>query len=86
MGLTKPQLDKNFAFLTLTREAARDVVLKDGIVHNNKNLQVSIIRDRGNDNPSELRISTTLVANNILQREYQTSVIKAINNFLARII
>ena len=78
MGFAKPELDKNFAFLTLTMEEARDLVLKEGIVYNNERLQVSITRDRNGGNPSELRISTTLVANNLPQRETPTAIIKAI--------
>lgn len=78
MGLTKPILDKNFAFLTLTTEEARNVVLKEGVTYNNERLQVSVTRDRSGGNPSELRISTTLVANNLPQREPQSAITKAI--------
>ena len=80
LGLTKPELDKNFAFLTLTTEDARDIILKDGLTFNHEKLQVSVTRDRGSGNPSELRISTTLVANNLPQRESQTTIIKAIKH------
>ena len=80
MGLTKPELDKTFAFLTLTTEEARDSVLNEGITFNHEKLHVSITRDRGTDNPSELRISTTLVANNLPQRESQASITKAIKH------
>jgi hypothetical protein len=74
MGLTKPELDKIFAFVTFTTEEARDTVLKDGLIYNNEKLQVSIPRDRNVGNPSELRISTTLVANNLPQREPQAAI------------
>ena len=57
MGLTKPEFDKNFAFLTLTKEETRDLILKDGLTFNHERLQVSITRDRGTGNPSELRIA-----------------------------
>ena len=77
MGLTKPELDKNFAFLTFATEEARDIVLKEWLIYNNEKLLVSIPRDRNAGNPSELRISTTLVANNLPQRESQASIIKA---------
>ena len=80
MGLTKPELDKNFAFLTLTTEDARDLILKDGLTFNHEKLQVSAPRDRGTGNASELRISTTLVANNLPQRETQTTITKAIKH------
>jgi len=80
MGLTKPELDKTFVFLTLTTKAARDLILKDGLPFNHERFQVSITRDRGTGNPSELRISTTLVANNLPQRETQTNITKVIKH------
>ena len=85
MGLTKPKFDKNFAFLTLTTEEARDLVINEGLTFNHEKLQVDITRDRGAGNPSELRISLTLVANNLPQRELQASITKAINKHLGRI-
>ena len=78
MGLAKPEFEKNFAFLTLTTEESRELVLKEGIIFHHEKLQVSITRDRGASHPSELRISTTLVANNLPQRETQTAIIRAI--------
>ena len=39
---------------------------------------MSVIRERGVGNPSELRINTTLVANHLPQRETQTTITKAI--------
>ena len=82
MGLTKPELDKIFAFVTFTMEEARDTVLKDGLIYNNERLLVSIPRDRNVGNPSELRISTTLVANNLPQRESQAAITKAIKQII----
>ena len=82
MGLTKPELDKKFAFVTFTMEEARDTVLKDGLIYNNERLQVSIPRDRNAGNPSELWISTTLVANNLPQRESQAAITKAIKQVI----
>ena len=38
MGLTKPEIDKNFAILTLTTKKTRDLVLKEGIIINYKRL------------------------------------------------
>ena len=78
MGLAKPELDKYFVFLTLTTEDARDLVLKEGLIFNHEVLQVSITRDRSIGNPSEFRISTTLVANNLPQRETQTAITRSI--------
>src|ERR1700738_4234731 len=48
------------------------------LVYNQEKLQVSITRDRGAGNPSELRISTTLIANNLPQRETQTTISRVI--------
>ena len=67
MGLAKPELDKNFAFLTLTAEETKDLVLKEGLIFNYE----------GVGNPSELCISTTLVANNLPQWETQTTIIQS---------
>ena len=82
MGLAKPEIGKNFAFLTLTTEEARDQVLKEGLTFKHEKLQVSVTRDRGASHPSELRISTTLVANNLPQKETQTAIIRAIKQVL----
>ena len=78
MSLTKPELDKNFTFFIFTTEEARDIMLKDMLVFNNEKLQVSITKDRGADNPSELLIITTLITNNLPQRKIQTFIIRAI--------
>jgi hypothetical protein len=78
LDLTKPELDKTFAFLTLTMDKTRDMVLNGGLSFKHEKLHVSVTRDRGTGNPSELRISTTLVANNLSQRESQASITKAI--------
>ena len=80
MGLSKPVLDKDFAFLTLTTEEARDVILKEGLAYSNEKLLVSVTHDRNVGNPSELRISTTLVANNLPQRESQANITKVIKH------
>ena len=80
MGLSKPVLDKDFVFLTLTMEEARDAILKEGLAYSNEKLLVSVTHDRNVGNPSELRISTTLVANNLPQRESQANIIKVIKH------
>lgn len=77
MGLAKSELDKFFAFLTLTAEETKDLVLKEWLNFNYEVLQVSITRDRGVGNPSELCISTTLVANKLPQWETQTAIIQS---------
>ena len=58
MGLTKPELDKNFAFFTLTTKEARDLVLNNKLTFNHKKLQANITRNRGAGNPSEFWICT----------------------------
>ena len=51
MGLTKPEFDKNFAFLTLTTEEAQDIILMEWLTFNHEKLQVSITHDRSTGNP-----------------------------------
>ena len=77
MGLTKPELEFFFVFLTFATVEARGIILKDGLTYNNARLVVSIPRDRSVGHPSELRISTTLVVNNLPQRESQATITKA---------
>ena len=38
IGLTKPELDKFFAFVMFITEEAKDTVLKDGLIYNNEKL------------------------------------------------
>lgn len=55
MGLNKPELDKNFAFFTLTMEKkTREIVLKDIFAYNYEKLKVKITLDCGANNPLEL--------------------------------
>lgn len=67
-GLTKLELDKDLAFLTLTTQEARDVILKEGLSYHHKKLRVSITQHCNIDNLFKLQISTTFVTNNIPQR------------------
>lgn len=55
----------DFAFLTLATEEARDGILENGFTYNYEELKVSITHNQEADNPSVLRLSTTLVANNL---------------------
>lgn len=52
MDLTKLELNKNFAFLTLTMKEAHDIMLKEGLTFNHEKLYVSITRDWGTKNPN----------------------------------
>ena len=78
LSLTKSDVERNFAFITFTTEEARDDILSNGLVYHSERLIVSITRDKNIGNPSELRISTTLVVNNLPQREAQSTIVKAL--------
>ena len=78
LSLTKADEEKDFAFITLTTEEARDEILTNGLTYRSEKLKVSITKDKAVGNLSELRISTTLVANNLPQRESQSAITKAL--------
>ena len=78
LSLTKSDVEKDFAFITLTTEEAREEILTNGLTYHSKRLKVSITRDKDMGNQSELRISTTIVANNLPQRESQSTITKAL--------
>ena len=82
LSLTKSDNDKDFAFLTLTTEEARADILNNGLTYHSERLTVSATKDKGMGNPSELRISTTLVANNLPQRESQSTITKSLKKLL----
>lgn len=54
---SKADDEKNFAFITLTTKEAGDDLLNNNLSYHSKKLKLSI--------PMELRISTTLVVNNL---------------------
>ena len=74
LSLTKADTERDFAFITLTTEEAKNDILTNGLTFHAEKLKVSITRDKDMSNPSELRISTTLVANNLPQRESQSTI------------
>ena len=78
LSLTKAGVEKDFAFITLTTEEAREDILNNGLTFQSERLKVSITKDKDSGNPSELRISTTLVANNLPQRESQSTITKSL--------
>lgn len=78
LSLIQMDEEKDFAFVTRTTEEARDEIFNNGLTYRSKKLKVSITKDRDSGNISELRISTTLVATNIPQREFQSAITKAI--------
>lgn len=78
LSLTKSDVERDFAFITLTTEEARDDILSNGLVYHSERLIVSLTKDKDIGNSSELRISTTLVVNNLPQREAQSTIVKAL--------
>ena len=75
LALTKSDGEKNFFFLTLTTEEA---ILNNGLIYRSERLKVSIIKDKDIGSISELRINTTLVVNNLPQRESLTAITKVL--------
>ena len=65
LSLTKSGANKDFAFITLTTDEAREDIFTNGLTYLSERLKISVTKDKEMDNPSELRISTTLVANNL---------------------
>lgn len=80
----KPKITKDFIFLTLATGEARDTLLAKGIVSNHEKIIISMTCDKEAWNPSEIRISTTIVANNLPQKESQTSIVRAIKKIFSR--
>lgn len=78
MTLTKPNASKDFVFLTLIFDDARGDVLKSSLTYHHEKLRVSIPRNKEATAPSELRIGTTLVANNLPQKNTQTAIVIAL--------
>ena len=64
-SLTKSKVEKDFPFITLTTEESRDDILSNILIYHSEHLKVSITKDKDMGNLSELRTSTTLVANNL---------------------
>ena len=78
LSLTKSDEEKDFAFITLTTEEARDDIHNNGLTYRSEKLKVSLTKDKDTGNLSELRISTTLVANNLPQCESQSAITHAL--------
>jgi hypothetical protein len=57
LSLTKANLDRDFAFITLTTEEAKTDLLNNGITYHSERLKVSLTKDKDAGNPSELRVS-----------------------------
>ena len=78
LSLTKSDIDRDFAYITLTTEEAKADDLANGLTFHAERLKVSITKDNDVGNLSELRINTTFVANNLPQRESQSTIIKSL--------
>ena len=82
LSLTKSDTDNDFAFITLTTEETRKDILNNGLIYHSERLNVSATKDKEMAKPSELRISTTLVANNLPQRESQSIITKSLKKLI----
>ena len=78
LTLTKSEVEKDFAFITLTTEESRNDILTNGLTYRSERLKVNITKGKDADNISELRISTTLIATNLPQREPQVTITKTL--------
>jgi hypothetical protein len=56
-------------------------IISNGLIYRSERLKVSITKNKDIGNLSELRIKTTLVANNLPQRESQSTITKALKRF-----
>ena len=78
LSLIKSDEDKDFAFITLTTKETRNDIFTNGLLYRSEKLKISITKDKNVGNILELRISTTLVANNLPQGESQSTITKAL--------
>lgn len=69
---------KDFTFLTLATDEARDNLLKCGLIYNWEKIKVSITRYNEVGTTLELRISKTLIAHNLPEKEAQTTIMKIV--------
>ena len=80
LSLTKSEIENDFAFITLTTAASRNDILANGLIYRSEHFKVNITKDKDTGNISELRISTTLIATNLPQREPQVTITKTLKN------
>ena len=78
LSLTKLDVERDCAFVTLTTKESKDDILNNGLTYHSKRLKVSITKEKDMGNLSELRICTTLVANSLPQRESQLAITKTL--------
>lgn len=84
LSLTKLEVEKDFAFITLTTEESRDDIRNNSLIYHYERLKVSITKDKDIGNLLELRINTTVVANNLPQRESQSIITKALKQLFGK--
>lgn len=78
MTLMKPGLTKDFAFLIVATKETQETFLQCGFTYNWEKIKASIIQDKQVGNTLDLWINTTLIANNLPQRESQATFVKFI--------
>lgn len=78
LSLTKSDDDKDFVFITPTTEDAREDIIRNGLTFHSERLKVSATKDKDTGNTSDLKISITLVVNNLPQRESQSTIVKSL--------
>lgn len=71
LTLIKPELTKDFTFLTLASEKARDSLLGWGLKFDCEKLKVSVTHNEEIGNTLELQVSITLVADNLPKRSHK---------------
>lgn len=75
MNLSKPEACKDFIFLTFITKESQESIFNQGIFYHRAKLRVSITREKEATMPSELHISTTLLVNNLPQKESQNAIV-----------
>ena len=82
LSLTKFKDDKDFAFITLITEDAREDILRNDLFYHSERLRVSATKDKDNGSTFDLRINTTLVAHNLPQRESQSTIVTSLRRLI----
>lgn len=81
---TKSDVKEDFAFITLMTQEWSEDILINGPIYHSERLKISITKDKEMDNLSSFRINTTIVANNLHQRESHQPSPKSSSTFLER--
>ena len=78
LSLTKLDTKKDFAFITFTTKESSDDIPSNSLTYRSEHLKVSITKDKDTGYLPELRIKTTIIANNQPQRKPQSTITKAL--------